>query len=84
MPTAPPGRPHQYRKRTFHEEDEESDDFLWWNKMITGSGLTISNKSTEYNRILFWVHKYTSLSISITRVGHAGTLDRGKNQLNTN
>ncbi|KAL4561990.1 hypothetical protein LXL04_034176 [Taraxacum kok-saghyz] len=33
-----------------------------WNKMITGSGLTISNKSTEYNRILFWV-------------GHAGTLD---------
>ncbi|KAL4557856.1 hypothetical protein LXL04_036050 [Taraxacum kok-saghyz] len=61
MPTAP-GRPHQYRKHTFHEEDEESDDFLWWNKMITGSGLTISNKSTEYNRILFWV-------------GHAGTLD---------
>ncbi|KAL4586264.1 hypothetical protein LXL04_010899 [Taraxacum kok-saghyz] len=25
-----------------------------WNKMITGSGLTISNKSTEYNGILFW------------------------------
>ncbi|KAL4588108.1 hypothetical protein LXL04_000987 [Taraxacum kok-saghyz] len=47
----------------------------WWNKMITGSGLTISNKSTEYNSILFWVHKYTSLSISITRVGHTGTLD---------
>ncbi|KAL4571688.1 hypothetical protein LXL04_018451 [Taraxacum kok-saghyz] len=80
MPTAPPGRPHQYRKRTFHEEDEESDDFLWWNKMITGFGLTISNKSTEWGmrvHLILW-QLVCLLSVSGMVKGYSGVLRLGE------